>query len=217
MSIGLEAKHDIYNSFDPNEPYNIHLEPPSQDHPPLVEIKQKGKPLVYTTDFYFTNKLPSNIAVRPQGTNNDSPNADQAEAADPAFFAADPLQPGEVRLHSWMLYTPDAPILYLTVEHIKTKEDIKAAFHSLNLCTHNKQKSDGVKGHKANNQSKYLADSDSDDNEIDPRFKTSIEERQYNTITGSALATQIVLSHSRAQVNPTVERGPPQQKLSLRN
>ena len=63
LSIGLEAKHDIYTSFDPNEPYNIHLEPPSHDHPPLVKIKQKGKPSVYTTDFYFNNKLPSNIVV----------------------------------------------------------------------------------------------------------------------------------------------------------
>ena len=63
LSMGLEAKHDIYNSFDPNEPYDIHLEPPSNDQPPLVKIKQKGKPSVYTTDFYFTNKLPSNIAV----------------------------------------------------------------------------------------------------------------------------------------------------------
>ena len=63
LSIGLEAKRDIYNSFDPNEPYDIHLEPPSNDHPPLVEIKQEGKTLVYTTDFYFTNKLPSNIVV----------------------------------------------------------------------------------------------------------------------------------------------------------
>ena len=149
LRIGLEAKCDIYNSFDPSEPYNIHLEPPSHDHPPLVEIKQKGKPLVYTTDFYFTNKLPSNITVRPQGTNNNSPSVDQAEAADPAFFAADPLQPGEVRLHLWMLYTPQAPVLNLTGEHIKTKEDIKAAFHSLTLCTHDEQKSDGAEGHKA--------------------------------------------------------------------
>ena len=149
LSIGLEEKRDIYNSFDPNEPYGIHLEPPSHDHPPLVKIKQKGKPSVYTTDFYFTNKLPCNITVRPQGTNNNSPNADQAEAADPALFAADPLQPGKVHLHSWMLYIPQAPILDLTGEHIKTKEDIKAAFHSLNLCTHDEQKSDGAKGHKA--------------------------------------------------------------------
>ena len=47
LSIGLEAKCDIYNSFDPNETYDIHLEPPSHDHPPLVEIKQKGKQSVY--------------------------------------------------------------------------------------------------------------------------------------------------------------------------
>ena len=149
LSIGQEAKHDIYNSFDPSEFYDIYLEPPSHDHPPLVQIKHKGKPLVYTMDFYFANKLPSNIVVRPQGTNNNSPNTDQAEATDPAFFEADPVQPGEVRLHSWMLYTPQAPVLDLTGEYIKTKEDIKAAFHSLNLCTHDEQKSDGAKGHKA--------------------------------------------------------------------
>ena len=104
---------------------------------------------MYTTDFYFTNKLPSNIVVRPQGTNNNTPNADQAEAADPTFFTADPLQPGEVCLHSWMLYTPQAPILDLTGAHIKTKEDIEAAFHALNLCTHSEQKSNGKKGKRA--------------------------------------------------------------------
>ena len=64
---------------------------------------------------------------------------DQAEAADPTFFYADPLQPGEVCLHSWMLCTSQAPILDLTGEHIKTKEDIEEAFHALNeafLCWH---------------------------------------------------------------------------------
>ena len=56
-------------------------------------------------------------------------------------------------------------------------------------------------------QSKYLPDSDSsDNNEINPRLKTSVGERQYNTIPGSAIATCIALSYSRAQVNPTVER-----------
>ena len=56
-------------------------------------------------------------------------------------------------------------------------------------------------------QSKPLSDSDSlDDNEVNPQCKTSVEERQYNTIPGSAIATCIVLSYSRVQVNPTVER-----------
>ena len=65
---------------------------------------------------------------------------------------------------------------------------------------------------KPNSQSKYLSDSDSDDNETNARLKTSTEERQYNTIPGSAIATRIALSYSRAQVNPTAERGSPCQK-----
>ena len=56
------------------------------------------------------------------------------------------------------------------------------------------------------NQSKSLTDSDSsDDIKVNPRFKTSVEERQYNTIPGSGTATCIVLSYSRVQANPTVE------------
>ena len=59
------------------------------------------------------------------------------------------------------------------------------------------------------NQSKSLTDSDtSDDIEVNPRFKTSVEEREYDTIPGSATATQIELSHSRAQANLTIEHGP---------
>ena len=47
------------------------------------------------------------------------------------------------------------------------------------------------------------------DEEADPRLRTSEEERIYGTIRGSAQAMQAALSHSRAQTNPTVERGPP--------
>ena len=98
LSLGLEAKRDIYNTFNSYEPFDIHLEPPSTEQPLLVQIKQKGKPPVYTMDFYFTNKLLSNITVQLQGENNNTPSTDQAEAADS-------LQPGEVCLHLWMLYT----------------------------------------------------------------------------------------------------------------
>ena len=67
------------------------------------------------------------------------------------------------------------------------------------------------------NQSKSLTDSDtSDDTEVNPRFKTSVEEREYNTIQGSATATQIALSHSRVQANPTVEHGPLRQKAKIK-
>ena len=43
---------------------------------------------------------------------------------------------------------------------------------------------------RPNSQSKYLSDSDSDDNKMDPRFKTSIEERQYNT-----MISDIIVKH----------------------
>ena len=133
LGIGPEAKRDTYNTFDSNKPFNVHLDPPSTNCPLLVEIKQEGKASIYTTDFYFTNKLPSNTEVWSPGENNTMPTGDQAAAADPTLFDTDPLQPGEIHLHLWMLYTSQAPILDLTGEHIKTKEDIEATFHALNL------------------------------------------------------------------------------------
>ena len=57
-------------------------------------------------------------------------------------------------------------------------------------------------------QSDYLSDSKSSEDEVNPHLCTSQEERVYGTIKGSTQATQAALSHTRAQCNPTVERGP---------
>ena len=57
-------------------------------------------------------------------------------------------------------------------------------------------------------QSDYLADSESLEDEVNPYIRTSPEERIYSTIKGSAQATQVALSHTRAQSNPTVQQGP---------
>ena len=62
---------------------------------------------------------------------------------------------------------------------------------------------------KINTLSDKLTDSDTPDEEADPRLRTSEEEKQYGTIKGSTQATQAALLHSRVQMNPTVERGPP--------
>ena len=62
---------------------------------------------------------------------------------------------------------------------------------------------------KTKAQSDYLSDSESSEDEVNLYLRTSQEERIYSTIKGSAQATQAVLSHTRAQSNPTVERGPP--------
>ena len=145
LSIGPEAKRDIYNIFDPDKPISIHLDPPSTERSPLVEIKQEGKTSIHTTDFYFTNKSPSNIVVSSPSENITTPTGDQAAATDPTIFDTDPLQPGEICLHSWMLYTSQAPILDLTGKDIKSMKDIEHAFHTLNLCPqeNNEEKSNG--------------------------------------------------------------------------
>ena len=102
LSIGPEAKRDIYNTFNPDKAISIHLDQPSTERPQLIEIKQEGKTSIYTTDVYFTSKLSSNITVPSPDQNNTTPTGDQAAAADPTLFDTDPLQPGEICLHSWM-------------------------------------------------------------------------------------------------------------------
>ena len=62
---------------------------------------------------------------------------------------------------------------------------------------------------KINTLTDQLSDSDTPDKEADPWLCTSEDERQYVMIKRSAQATQAALSHSRVQMNPTVERGPP--------
>ena len=57
-------------------------------------------------------------------------------------------------------------------------------------------------------QSDYFSDSNTSDEEVDSQLCMSEEERIYRTIKGSTQATQAALSHTRAQSNPTVERGP---------
>ena len=72
------------------------------------------------------------------------------------------------------------------------------------IYAHKKRKNRSLMAEKKEpaNQSKSLTDSDtSDDTKVNPRFKISVEERQYNTIQGSVTSTCIALSHSRMQAN----------------
>ena len=77
--------------------------------------------------------------------NNTTPTGDQTAAADSTLFNTNLLQPGEIRLHSWMLYTSQAPILDLTGTDIKSMKDIEHTFHALNLCPkeNNEEKPNG--------------------------------------------------------------------------
>ena len=61
----------------------------------------------------------------------------------------------------------------------------------------------------------YISDSKSSDEELNLHVCTSQEERFYDTIKGSAQATQAALSYTTAQCNPTVKRGP-DRKLKIK-
>ena len=67
------------------------------------------------------------------------------------------------------------------------------------------------KAQKTNTQSDYFSDSESSEDEVNPHLCTSQEERVYGTMKGSMQVTQAALSHTTAQCNPMVERGPPKQ------
>ena len=61
----------------------------------------------------------------------------------------------------------------------------------------------------------YISDSESSNKELDQCLYTSQEKRFYDTIKGSAQATQAALSYTTPQCNPTVERGP-DRKLKIK-
>ena len=46
----------------------------------------------------------------------------------------DPVQPGEIRLHSWMLYTLQAPVWDIRGQNVTSTLDLTDAFHQLGLC-----------------------------------------------------------------------------------
>ena len=113
-----------------------------------------------------------------------------------------------------MLYTPQAPVLDLREETITSTLDLRDTFHRLCLCPEEPQAiaeqfpNGRRKPKKSKKSNLRVRDSDTSEEQVNPILRTSEEERHYGPICGSALATQIALSHSRAQANPMVERGP---------
>ena len=124
LSVGPDAKLDILKTFDLDKPFDLHLDPPSSENPPHCRITQDSKdPII--TDFYLTNvELREWILPTPL-TNNEMVTSNAATAASNSTLEIlpDPLQPGEFRLHSWMLYTPQVLVLDLRDTNITSTLD----------------------------------------------------------------------------------------------
>ena len=115
LSVGPNAKLDMLKTFDLDKPFDLHLDPHSPENLPLCRITQDGKDPIITTDFCLTNVEPREWILPTPSINNKAATSNAAAAASNLTpeIPADPLQPGEIRLHSWLIYSPQAPVLDL--------------------------------------------------------------------------------------------------------
>ena len=201
----------VHQTFRPDIPVILHLpalvdSTIDSDSPPTLYVIQEGINCMPTTDYFFTNIKPAPIIVKCPTAHQNKSTAQQAATQDPVSQQTHPLQPGKTRVYPSMLTNKQVPVLNLTETSITLQADYRMHFN-LFVCAHMAEK----KVQKIKAQSDYLSDSESSEEEVNPHLCTSKEERVYGTIKGSAQATQAVLSHTRVQGNPTVERGPPKQ------
>ena len=149
LSVGPEAKLDMFNYFDLDKPFDLYLDPPSAKDPPLCRIIQEGNEPILTTDFYITKVEPKLWILPTQPMNNNTTTS--STAAEASKFTPeiepDPVQPGEIRLQSWMLSTPQAPVLDLRGQNITSTLDLRDAFPQLHLCL----KEDETQGEQSTN------------------------------------------------------------------
>ena len=173
LKVGPDAKLDMLKTFDLDKPFNLHLDPPSSENPPLCSITQDSKDPIITTDFYLTNVEPREWILPTLLTKTETATSNAAAAASNSIpeIPTDPLQPGEIRLHSWQLYTPQAPVLDLRGKKVTSTLDLVDAFHELCLCpTDNNQQEESSpngrrKSQKPENPNRQLSDSDTSDEE----------------------------------------------------
>ena len=131
LSVGPEARFDMFYNFDLDKLFDLHLDPPSAKNPPLCRIIQEGKDPILTTYVYLTNVEPKLGILPTPPTNNDTTTSSTAAAASnfTSEIQPDPVQPGEIRLHSWMLYTPQVPVLNLRDHNLMSTLDLRNASH----------------------------------------------------------------------------------------
>ena len=95
LSVGPDAKLDMLKTFDLKKLFDLHLDPPSSENPPLCRIIQDGKDPIITTDFYLTKGEPREWILPTPPTNNETAISKAAAAASNSTpeIPVDPLQP----------------------------------------------------------------------------------------------------------------------------
>ena len=99
-----------------------------------------------TFDYYFTNIQPDPIIISPHSENNSGATSQHAAAKDQIPQQTDTLRPGETRVYPSMLAEKQVPVLDLTNSTITSEADLQRTFHSLHLCS--MEKEDPIDGRK---------------------------------------------------------------------
>ena len=138
--MGVAALHTVYQTFDPDFLISFHLSTLATKT--LFQHymwSKKTRHCMPTSDYYFTNIQPDPIIIPPHRGNNSSSTPQQAAAKDPIPQQTDTLKPGETRVYPSMLAEKQVPVLDLTNSTITSATALQTAFHSLTLCSTEKE------------------------------------------------------------------------------
>ena len=143
IALGATALQTVYQTFDPDFPVTFHLSTlttkTAANTVLTLYVIQKDRHCVPTSYYYFTNIQPDPIIIPPHRGNNSSSTPQQAVAKDPIPQQTDTLKPGESRVYPFMLAEKQVPVLDLTNPTITSAANLQTAFHSLNLCSTEKE------------------------------------------------------------------------------
>ena len=143
IALGAAALQTVYQTFDPDFPVTFHLPTLTTKTDIntilMLYVIQENRQCMPTSDYYFTNIQPDPIAIPPHRENNSGSTSQQAAAKDQIPQQTDTLKPGETRVYPSMLAQKQVPVLDLTNSTITSEADLQTAFHSLNLCSTEKE------------------------------------------------------------------------------
>ena len=143
IALGATTLQTVYQTFDPDFPVTFHLltltTKTDTNTIPMLYVIQEDRHCIPTSDYYFTNIQPDPIVIPPHCRNNSGSTSQQVAAKDQIPQQTDTLKPGETRVYPSMLAEKQVPVLDLTNSTITSEADLQTVFHSLNLCSTEKE------------------------------------------------------------------------------
>ena len=143
IALGAAALQTAHQTFDPDLPITLHLPtlPTKKDTNtiPMLFVIQVDRHCMPTSDYYFTSIQPDPIVIPTHRENNSCSTSQQVAAKDQIPQQTDTLKPGKTRVYPSLLAEKQVPVLDLTNSTITSEADLQTAFHSLNLCSTEKE------------------------------------------------------------------------------